>query len=121
MLSQKVTQPAQTELAAPIVFMLKKDGSLRFCEHYGKLNAVTKRDLYVTTRMDEWMDSLGEAVVFFYPWLQQWYWQVELEETDRNKSEFISDYGPYRFVQMPFGLKRILGNFNAHWMLSYSK
>lgn len=57
-------EPAQTQWAAPIVFVSKKDGTFRFCVSYWKLNAVTKRYLYFSLRMDECIDPLGKAAVF---------------------------------------------------------
>lgn len=41
MLAENIIEPERTEWAAPIVFVLKKNRTLRFCVKYGKLNAVT--------------------------------------------------------------------------------
>jgi hypothetical protein len=47
-----------------VALVAKPDGSLRFCIDYRKLNAITIRDTYPLPRMDECIDSLGDAVVF---------------------------------------------------------
>ena len=61
---QGVIEPAQAEWASPVVIVPKPDGSLRFCVDYRKLNASTVKDTYPLPRMDEYLDSLGDATVF---------------------------------------------------------
>jgi hypothetical protein len=64
MLSMNVIEPSTSEWAAPVVLVPKPDGSLRFCIDYRKLNSITERDVYPLPRMDDCMDSLGEAQIF---------------------------------------------------------
>lgn len=56
MLSERFIELSQTGLAAPIVFTQKKDGALRYCVDYRKLNAVTKRDVYPPPQMHRCID-----------------------------------------------------------------
>ena len=83
----------------------KKDNTLRFCVDYRKLNKVTQGDSYPLPRMDECIDSLGDATIFTTLDCSSGYWQVEIDERDRDKTTFTSHGGLYRFVRMPFGLK----------------
>lgn len=64
MLEKKVIEPSQSEWASPVVIIPKPDGSLRFCVDYRKLNSLTVKDSYPLPRMDECLDSLGEANFF---------------------------------------------------------
>ena len=64
MLHAGVIEPTSAEWASPVVFVPKKDGTMRFCVDYRKLNAVTVSDSYPLPRMDECIDSLGDATVF---------------------------------------------------------
>lgn len=111
MLSKKVNEPAQTEWVAPIVFAPMKDRSLRFWLHYRKLNNLTRRNPYPIPRMDQCIDSLGEATVFSTLNANSGYWQVEIEEHYRNKTPFPSHHNLCSFVRMPFGLKNAPGTF----------
>ena len=111
MLAAKVIEEAQSEWASPVVLIPKKDGSMRFCVDYRRLNAITVRDAYPLPRMDEYIDSLGDATVFTTLDANSGYWQVEMAEEDRDKTTFVSHYGMYRFIRMPFGLTNAPATF----------
>ena len=77
---------------------------MRFCVDYRKLNTVTKKDKYPLPLIDEIIDNLHGAQWFTSIDLASGYWQVELEEKDKEKSAFITKYGLYEYNIMPFGL-----------------
>ncbi|CAN8073109.1 unnamed protein product [Agarophyton chilense] len=103
--------PNQSEWASPIVLVAKKDGSVRFCVDYRKLNAVTKRDSYPIPRMDDCLDSLGEAVVFTTLDANSGYWQIPLAEDATALTTFTTHEGLFIFNRMPFGLKNAPATF----------
>ena len=104
MRDQGVIEPAQAEWASPVVIVPKPDGSLRFCVDYRKLNASTVKDTYPLPRMDEYLDSLGDATVFSTQDCNSGYWQIPIAEEDQDKTTFTCHAGTYRFTRMPFGL-----------------
>lgn len=59
-----VIEPSFGEWASPVVFSLKKYGTLRFCVDYHHFNAMTVRDTYPIPMMNQYIDSLSDAVVF---------------------------------------------------------
>jgi hypothetical protein len=97
MLAQDVIEPATCEWASQIVLVPKPNGSLRFCVDYRRLNAITVSDTSPLPRMDEFIDSLGEAVVFTALDCNSSYWQIPVDPADREKTAFTSHFGVYQF------------------------
>lgn len=89
----------------------EKDGTLRFCVDYRRLNALTVRDSYPIPRMDECIDSLADATIFTTLDANSGHWQIEIREEDKDKTTFTSHHGLFRFTRMPFGLKNAPGTF----------
>ncbi len=111
MLRMKVFEPSCSEWASPIVLVPKSDGSLRFCVDYRRLNALTIRDSYPLPRMDECIDSPGEATIFTASDCNSGYWQIPIDPSNRDKTTFKSHFGTYRFVRMPFGVRNAPATF----------
>ena len=85
MLSKGVIQPSSSPWGSPIVLIPKKDGSVRFCIDYWKVNAVTRRDAYPLPRTDDMLDTLAGAKLFSTLDMVSGYWQVEVTKTRRRQ------------------------------------
>lgn len=79
--------------------------------NFRRLNQVTERDVYPLPRMDETIEYIGGAAHFTALDLHAGYWQVEVEEADKDKTAFAIRCGLYRFVRMLFGLSNAAGTF----------
>jgi len=93
-LAADVIEPTSSEWGFPVVLVPKKDGTLRFCVDYRLLNAVSKRDSYPLPRMDECIDSLGEAKVFSTLDCNAGYWQVLIADGYRERRPSSATRGP---------------------------
>ena len=104
MREQGVVQPSSSPWASPVVLVPKKDGTLRFCIDYRRLNSITRKDVYPLPRVDDILIALGESKYFSSLDLASGYWQIELDKDARKKSAFTTYNGLYEFIRMPFGL-----------------
>ena len=110
MLEQGVIQESDSPWASQIV-LVRKDGSIRFCVDYRFVNDVTKRDAYPLPNITDCMDTLKGAAWFCTLDLACGYWQVAVDERDREKTAFSSRRGLYEFRVMPFGLTNAPATF----------
>ena len=104
MLNKDVIRPSSSPWASPIVLVPKKDGSVRFCVDYRKVNDLTRKDAYPLPRVDDTLDTLSGSKWFSTLDLISGYWQVEVAEEDREKTAFCTPDGLFEFKVMPFGL-----------------
>ena len=98
-----VIEPSSSDWAAPIV-LVKKDGTIRLCVDYRKLNSLSQADAYPMLWIDELIDRLGKDKFVTTLDLTRGYWQVPVAESAREKTGFVTPSGLYQFRMMPFGL-----------------
>ena len=104
MLDAGVVRESASPWASPVVIVPKKDGSLRFCIDYRKLNNITVKNCYPLPNIDDIFTYLGEAKYFSCLDLKSGYWQIAMNEGDKEKTAFVTHQGLYEFNVMPFGL-----------------
>lgn len=100
-----VIEPSDSEWSSPIVLVPKKDGSLRVCIDFHKINAVSRFDAYPMPCIDELLEKLGRAKYMTTLDLCKGYWQVPLEEGSKEYTAFRTSFGLFQFTVMPFGLQ----------------
>jgi hypothetical protein len=104
LLDKGFIRPRNSPWEAPVLFVKKKDGTLRLCIDYRQLNKVTVKNRYPLPRIDDLFDQLKGARVFSKIDLRFGYHQLRIKEQDIQKTAFRTRYGHYEFSVMPFGL-----------------
>ncbi|KAL6176795.1 hypothetical protein ACLB2K_053428 [Fragaria x ananassa] len=94
----------EEQIFSCLQFIKKKDGTMRLCIDYRKLNHVTVKNKYLLPRIDDLFDQLRGASIFLKIALRSGYHQLRIRESDVVKTAFQLCYVHYEFVVMPFGL-----------------
>ena len=104
LLEKGFIHPSVSTWGAPMLFVKKKDGTLRLCVDYRKLNKMIVKNKFPLPRIDDLFDQLKSASVFSKIDLRFGYHQLRIKDVDVHKTEFRMRYGHYEFLVMPFGL-----------------
>src|SRR5262249_55586914 len=96
---------------ALVLFIKKKDGSLRLCINYKQLNKVTIKNKYSFLRINDLFDQLQGVSHFSKIDLQSEYHQLRIRKENVPKTAFRTRYGHYEFLVLPFGLTNAPSTF----------
>jgi len=102
---------SKSPAGAPVLFVKKKDGSLRLCVDYRKLNEMTIRNSYPLPLISELLDRVKGVKYFTKLDLKSAYNLVGIKEGDEYKTAFRTRYGHFDYLVMPFGLKNAPATF----------
>ncbi|GJV04613.1 reverse transcriptase domain-containing protein [Tanacetum coccineum] len=97
-------RPGHSPWGAPVLFVKKKDGSLRMCIDYRELNKLTIKNRNPLPRIDDLFDQLHGSRYFSKIVLRSGYQQLRVHEDDIPRTAFRMRYGHFEFTVMHFGL-----------------
>lgn len=95
---------SQSPTGAPVLFVSKKDGSLRPCIDYRRLNAITIKNAYPLSSIIELKNRLRKSRIFTKLDQRSGFNNIRIKERDEWKTAFRTRYGHYEYLIMPFGL-----------------
>ena len=104
MVEEEVVQESASPWASPVVLVRKKNGTLRFCVDYRRLNAVTRKDTFPLPHIDDLLDQLSGKTIFTTLDAKRGYWQIRVQAESQAKTAFATFDRLYEFKVMPFGL-----------------
>ena len=128
MLDRGTIHPSQSSWCNAVVLVRKKDGGLRFCIDFRRLNSRTKKDAYPLRRMQETMELMVGAWFFSTMDLKSGFWQVKMAKDSQQYTAFtVGRMGVYEYLRMPYRLcntpatfQRLMQNCPGELNLTYA-
>src|SRR3954449_7726608 len=104
MLKKGLIRPSASPWRSPLLFVDKKDGAIRLCTDYRKINDVTIKNKYPLPKIEDLFDQLTGAKFFSKIDLRTCYHQLKIRAEDIPKTAFTTRYGLYEYTVVSFGL-----------------
>lgn len=111
LLQTGVIRESESPFSSPIVVVRKKDGTVRLCIDYRKLNLQTIKDAYALPKLEDTFSALSGSQWFSVLGLKSGYYQIEVEEADKAKTAFVCPLGFWEFNRMPQGITNAPSTF----------
>ena len=106
-------EPSVSPFGSPILFVQRKEGSLRMCVDYRAVNQQTVKNRYALPRIDDLLDQLHGSTMFTSLDLAQGYHQIRIPPEDVPKTAFRTPIGHFQYRVLPFGLTNAHATFQA--------
>ncbi|RXN03980.1 Retrovirus-related Pol polyprotein from transposon 412 [Labeo rohita] len=130
LLAAGVIRESQSPYSSPIVVVRKRNNDVRLCIDFRKLNLQTQKDSYALPNLEETFSALSGSKWFTVLDLKSGYYQIEVEEADKEKTAFVTPLGFWEFNRMPQGItnapstfqrlmERCVGDMNLHEVLVF--
>jgi transposase InsO family protein len=97
-------RPSESPAGFPVMFVPKKNGKLRLCVDFRRLNEITIKNRYPLPNISELRDRLSHAKIFTALDLRGAYNLIRMKKGEEWKTAFRTRYGHYEYTVMPFGL-----------------
>ena len=114
MLSNGIIRISESPWSSPVVIVPKKDGTIRFCIDYRKLNKITVKDSMPLPLIVDTLDALNNCQFFTKMDLKSGYWSISMDEESIPKTAFCCHMGLFEFLVLPFGLTNSPATFQRY-------
>ena len=104
LVTQGVLEESEGTWASPICLVRRRNGKLRICADFRRLNAETTVPAYHIPRIDDTLEALAGSSLFIVLDFNSAFHQVSVDPKDRDKTTIVTPFGSYRHRRMPMGL-----------------
>jgi hypothetical protein len=102
-------------VANPVLVLKKNTKVLRMCVDYTGLNKACPKDPFPLPRIDQVIDSMAGSELLCFLDAYLGYHQIKMKDSNQLATSFVTPYGTYCYVIMPFGLKTQEQRISAPW------
>jgi transposase InsO family protein len=113
-LAKGFIRPSSSPAASPMLFVKKKEGSLRPCLDYRGLNKGTIKDRYPLPLINETLTTVAKAKIITKIDIRDAYNLIRVKAGDEWKTAFRTRFGLFEFLVMPFGLTNAPATFQRY-------
>ena len=114
MMQQGLCRPSKSPWSSPLHIVPKKNGDIRVCGDYRRLNSITIPDRYPVPRIKDFTHHLSGKTIFSTIDLNRAYQQLSVREEDVEKTAIITPMGLFEFPRMCPGLKNAGQTFQRY-------
>jgi len=113
LLREGIIENSDSPYNNPLVLVRKKNGKLRMCVDFRRLNSITNREIYPIPSGPEIFDRLSGNKFFTTIDLSKGYYQIKLDSASQKKTAFSTSAGHFHFTRLPFGLTSAPTSFQS--------
>lgn len=105
MIQMKIVEIGESDFTSPMILVEVPGKDPRPCIDYRRLNEVTKTQYFPLPNIEERVEAVAAAKYITILDLSKGYWQIPLTERAKEYATFVTSFGSFRPLRMPFGLK----------------
>ncbi|XP_065354978.1 uncharacterized protein LOC135949365 [Calliphora vicina] len=105
LVENNIIRPSESPYASAVVLVKKKNGEIRKCVDYRALNKLTIRDNFPLPLIEDCIEYLGGKKYFTTIDLKNGFFHVKMASDSIKYTSFVTPYGQFEYLRMPFGLK----------------
>jgi hypothetical protein len=113
-LTKGFIKPSLAPFASLIIIVRKKDGGMRLCIDYRKLNAITRKDRYLLPLINELLQRVLKAKFFTKLDIRQGFHQIRMHPDSKDLTTFRTRYSSFKYKVMPFRVTNSPATFQRY-------
>ncbi|GFV11030.1 retrovirus-related Pol polyprotein from transposon 17.6 [Trichonephila clavipes] len=107
MLELKIIEPGESDFSSPLILVEAQGKEARPCIDYRRLNKVTRTQLFPLPNIEELLEKVSAAKYISILDLTRGYWQIPLSPRAQRYASFVTTFGTFKPLRLPFGLKNV--------------
>ncbi|GFW03201.1 retrovirus-related Pol polyprotein from transposon 17.6 [Trichonephila clavipes] len=105
MLELKIIEPGESDFTSPLILVEAQGKEARPCIDYRRLNKVTRTQFFPLPNIEELLEKVSAAKYISILNLTRGYWQIPLSPRAQRYASFVTTFGTFKPLRLPFGLK----------------